>query len=278
MSGNPYLKTRALAEAAGDSPQGRNRLWWETLPMTYAEWGADERLPADAAVFRELETEFLEANPWLLRRFDFTKFRGQKVLEIGCGSGAAACLFAKAGAEVTAVDLANVAVELTSKNAAAQDLDVKALHMDAERMAFVDNSFDYVFVWGVVHHSHDPEAAVKELGRVLKPGRHGLIMVYNRWSLRYWIKGLYWLLVKGRILKGDDLDSVQRFFTDGYYHRHFGKRELNKSLTAAGLEVTGFAITHMKKKMVPLVPVWLDEYLKRTVGWLLIATFEKRPL
>jgi methylase of polypeptide subunit release factors len=88
--------------------------------MTYAEWGADERLPADAAVFRELETEFLEANPWLLRRFDFTKFRGQKVLEIGCGSGAAACLFAKAGAEVTAVDLANVAVELTSKNAAAK--------------------------------------------------------------------------------------------------------------------------------------------------------------
>ncbi len=28
MSGNPYLKARALAEAASDSLQERNRLWW----------------------------------------------------------------------------------------------------------------------------------------------------------------------------------------------------------------------------------------------------------
>ena len=145
--------------------------------------------------------------------------------------------------------------------------------MDAENMTFEANSFDHVFSWGVLHHSAHTEKAFAEMCRVLRPGGTGLVMVYNRASARYWIKGLIWLLLHGRIFRGDTIKSVQRFYTDGYFHRHFTPQELSDALRP--LAVTHISITHMSGRMLPLLPRWLDEQCKTYWGWLLIAEFQK---
>jgi 2-polyprenyl-3-methyl-5-hydroxy-6-metoxy-1,4-benzoquinol methylase len=263
MAQNPYLTARSSAVT---DPQERNRVWWESLPMTYEGWGN-----ADRSTTREKVTAaFLAANPWLGPQH-FASYANQDVLEIGCGAGPATCLFAASGARVTAIDLTEAAVEMTKRHV--EGMPVTVRRMDAEQLTFPDAAFDHVFSWGVLHHSANTAVAFAEVVRVLRPGGTALIMVYNRASLRYWLKGMIWLLLRGHIMRGDTLTTVQRFYTDGYYHRHFTPRELTRAL--AGIEVTRVSLTHMAKKMIPGVPTWLDEILKRRYGWLLIAECAK---
>ena len=75
---------------------------------------------------------------------------------------------------------------------------------------------------------------------------------------------------------GETLDSVQRFFTDGFFHKHYAGRELVRALEKAGLSDVRLSRTHMSKKMIPLIPRALDEWLKRRYGWLLVAEFRKQ--
>lgn len=268
MTRNPFAVVHSQAAAQTDDLQERNRAWWERLPMTYESWSnADRSTSRERAV-----TKFLSGNPWLARTY-FSRFAGKNVLEIGCGAGPATCLFAEGGAKITAVDLTDVAVQLTKIHT--DGLSVIVERMDAEHMSFADASFDHVFSWGVLHHSANTEKALAEVARILKPDGTGLIMVYNRASARYWIKGLIWLVLRGKALRGESLSSVQRFFTDGYFHRHFTPSELTRALLP--LKVERIAVTHMAGRMLPLVPRALDEWCKQRWGWLLIAEVRKRP-
>jgi hypothetical protein len=94
-------------------------------------------------------------------------------------------------------------------------------------------------------------------------------MSLSRTSARYWIKGLIWLLLRGKLLRGDTFETVQRFYTDGYFHRHFTPDELTHAL--APLRVVRVIKTHMSGRMLPLIPRRLDEWAKNHWGWLLIA-------
>jgi SAM-dependent methyltransferase len=272
---NPMDRARQLAESASSDPQARNAAWWNELPMTYRSWDADGRTDLTADDFIVLEREFLESNPWFARHYDFSRHAGKRVLEIGCGAGAATGLLAKAGAMVTAVDLAESAVQLTARNCEAQGLRVDLRQMDAEHLTFPDGSFDYVFAWGVLHHTADTEAAYREVARVLRVGGESLTMVYNRMSFRYWVRGLEWLLLRGKLLRRDTLSSVQRFYTDGYYHRHYSSREILAVHQRVGLSPERTSVTHMAKRMTPMVPLAADEWLKRRAGWLLIVEARK---
>ena len=272
MEENSFLKARHLADSASQSSQELNKQWWENLPMTYEDWGKGDRLPKD---FAELEKIFLQSNPWIGKNFDFSKWKNKRVLEIGCGAGPATCLFAKAHANVVAIDLTEMAIKLTKMNALSQKLSVDLLNMDAEKTAFESGSFDFVFSWGVLHHTFTPLKAFREVSRLLHVGGEGLIMVYNRNSLRYYLKGLYWLIAKGKFLAGDSLETAQRYYTDGYYHKHYTTAELVSSLASVGLKTRKTSITHMAKQMIPFLPKKLDDYLKRTMGFLLIVEFVK---
>jgi ubiquinone/menaquinone biosynthesis C-methylase UbiE len=256
-----------------ENAQEKNRLWWESLPMTYQDWESASRIPKTKKDFLLAEKELL--NSKFLGNFDFSKFSGKDVLEIGCGSGAGSCLFAKNGAKVTAVDITKQAIEITKLNAKVQGVKIKAMKQDAENMTFKDASFDFVFSWGVLHHSENTIKAFREFKRVLKTGGRGLIMVYNKNSARYYINGLNWLILKGKIFQGYNLKSVQDFYTDGYYHRHFTPRELKRELEKIGFRKVKISITHMGHKMLRRVPRKIEQWIKDNFGWLLVAEFEK---
>ncbi|HVB81203.1 MAG TPA: class I SAM-dependent methyltransferase [Candidatus Binataceae bacterium] len=265
MSINPLLQahTRATERA---SPQERNRQWWERLPMTYEDWQSGDRSTNRERVIEK----FLSSNPYLDRQY-FNQFAGKRVLEIGCGAGPATCLFASFGAAITSVDLTQSAVEMTHLH----EPRATVLQMDAEALTFADASFDHVFSWGVIHHTANPTKAFGEIARVLRPGGTALLMVYNRASLRYWIKGAIWLFLRGRLWRGETFTTVQRFFTDGYFHRHYTPSELPEALWP--LQITDIAISHMSGRMLPLLPRRVDEWCKRRWGWLLIANTVRKP-
>ena len=107
------------------------------------------------------------------------------VLEIGCGLGTDGAQFAKAGAHYTGIDLTDAAVNLARRRFEIFNLHGSFCVGDAERLDFPDNSFDLVYSHGVLHHTPDTQAAVREIHRVLRPGGRAIVMLYHRDSYNY---------------------------------------------------------------------------------------------
>ena len=274
-SNNVFINTRDISNMDASKGNARNRLWWENMPMTYKNWEGKDRELATIKDFNDAEEVLFSNSPYLREQYNFSACAGKKVLDLGCGSGVLSIALARNGADVTAVDLTENATKMTKRNSVLQKLNIKVVRSDAENMAFANNTFDYVLSWGVLHHTEHTEMAFNEVSRVLKPNGTGLVMVYHKSSIFYYVKGLIWLLIKGKMFKGYNLRTVIDFYVDGYFHRHFTKRELSESLQQAGLIVQNTFATQQEKKILPFIPKWLDLRLKYYFGWYLISTFKK---
>jgi SAM-dependent methyltransferase len=137
--------------------------------------------------FEDLDQYHFEKLHHLPRLVDFNGYRGRRVLDVGCGAGTDLVRFARAGAEVTGVDIAPSAIDLARKNFGIQGLDADLRVADGERLPFDDNTFDLVYAHGVVQYTSDPAALVTECHRVLRPGGEAVFQVYNRVS---WLNAL----------------------------------------------------------------------------------------
>jgi SAM-dependent methyltransferase len=107
------------------------------------------------------------------------------VLEIGCGLGTDGAQFARAGANYTGIDLTDAAIDLARRRFELFQLPGTFRIADAERLDFPNNSFDLVYSHGVLHHTPDTSAAVREIHRVLRPGGKAIVMLYHRDSYNY---------------------------------------------------------------------------------------------
>lgn len=171
--------------------------------MTYAEaHGSTEYLRADGSVesveigtrrfFELADQKFLSWNKPLHKEgapfaniFDYEGLRGKRVLEIGCGMGFMAMNWAMQGAKVTAIDLNPTAIKETKHRFATFGLEGDIQEVDAETLPFESESFDFVYSWGVLHHTPGIQLAINEILRVLVPGGRVGLMLYNRQSVLY---------------------------------------------------------------------------------------------
>lgn len=95
------------------------------------------------------------------------------VLVYGCGFDNAAIWFAKAGANVDAIDISPKSIENQKLIAAKTGVNINALLMDAHRLEFPSNRYDIVYGNLILHHL-EIEKAAGEIHRVLKPGGKGV--------------------------------------------------------------------------------------------------------
>ena len=102
---------------------------------------------------------------------------GMKVLDVACGTGNLALPAARAGAEVTGVDIAPNLVEQARENAQREGLKAKFDEGDAEALPYDDASFDAVVTMFGAMFAPRPELVAAELKRVCRPG--GLIAMAN---------------------------------------------------------------------------------------------------
>ncbi|MGV6871910.1 class I SAM-dependent methyltransferase [Pseudochelatococcus sp. B33] len=93
-------------------------------------------------------------------------------LDLGCGVGRHALLFARLGFRTAAVDLAEAGLTELRRVAEQEGLSIETHVSPMNELPFADGSFDYVLAFNVIYHG-DPaivRATVDEIRRVLKPG------------------------------------------------------------------------------------------------------------
>lgn len=141
--------------------------------------------------FDDLETYHFKKLDYLTRIVSFNGYNGKRLLEIGCGLGIDLFHFAKGGAKVYGIDVAEKAIKLAEKNFELHGVNGELHIMNGEDIKFNDNSFDVVYAHGVLAYTENPEKMVSEIHRVLKTGGEAILMMYNRNSWLFILAKLF---------------------------------------------------------------------------------------
>lgn len=113
---------------------------------------------------------------------------GQKVLDVGTGTGVVAITAARAGAEVSGLDLSPRLLERARVNNRLAGTDVAFIEGDAEALPYPDASFDAVL--SQFGHMFAPraEVAIREMLRVLKPGGR---IAFSTWPPEHFVGRMF---------------------------------------------------------------------------------------
>ena len=178
---------------------------------------------------------------------DLSVLEGKRAIDIGCGSGRFTFALKELGCKsVVGVDygieglkVANKIVEKSNvKNVSFQQYSVLDLPFD-------DNSFDFVWCNGVLHHTENMELGLKEMVRVAGPAA-------NIWLYLYGDGGIFWYARKKmpaimkripqeytmKVLNAIGMPTDRFIFTDNWYvpiERHTFDSEAQEILTSLGI-------------------------------------------
>lgn len=239
--------------------------------------------------FDEVEARKYFVEPHIPGFADFERWRGKKVLEIGCGIGTDTVNFARAGADVTAVELSDESMKVAEQRTKVMEVAnrVTFYNGNAEELeAFLPpQQFDLVYSFGVIHHSPHPERILEQIKRYLKPGGTMKLMVYNRRSWK-----VFWMVMKhgkGDLRRTRELiaqHSEAQFGSPVTYA--YTKDEFCELLARDGFGVTDIFVEHIFPWRIAdyvqyrYVKVWYFRWLpepmfralERRFGWHLCAT------
>jgi ubiquinone/menaquinone biosynthesis C-methylase UbiE len=160
---------------------------------------------------------------------------------------------------------------------------------DAEALPLPDDSFDRVSSNGVLHHTPDIGAALREVRRVLKPGGEARVILYNRDSLHYWLEQVAVRgVLQGRLLRSRSMNDVlssgvERSSVDARpLVRVYSPRQAARLMRAAGLVGVTTSVRHFRpensrvterlaRRMTRLGDPAVQDRIGRRAGWYVIA-------
>jgi ubiquinone/menaquinone biosynthesis C-methylase UbiE len=253
--------------------------------------------PGTRPYFESLVQARAEYAPWMAEVLGYAPGSEDvarlDVLDVGCGSGIDLAGYARAGAHVTGIDLTPRHVELARRHLDAMGLSGEVREGDAETLPFDDASFDRVSSNGVLHHTPDMPATLREIVRVLRPGGEARILVYNKRSLHYWVNQVLMSGIMQRALLEER--SMANVLSRNVEYSSIGARplvrvynpgRLRKMMRAAGFsdvstQVRGFKTTDaflvytLSRRFPRLRDPDVNDRIGRVAGWYVIATAGK---
>jgi 2-polyprenyl-3-methyl-5-hydroxy-6-metoxy-1,4-benzoquinol methylase len=208
--------------------------------------------------FDEIEARKYFVEPHIPFFAEFERWKGKKVLEIGCGIGTDTINFARSGAEVTAVDVSEKSLDLAKKRAEVFGLQhrIQFYCANAEELSSIVpvSDYDLVYSFGVIHHTPHPEKVLEQIRLYVKPGTKVKIMVYHKYSWK-----VFWIVMNygfGQFWKLDELVARNSEAQTGcpitYTYTH---KEFSQILQKYGFDVINAFVDH-------IFPYRISEYTK----------------
>jgi len=161
---------RAIRATEDETQQVYGRLW-DTLPQQDFLGGADDLLAARLRAANIVSDSL----------------RGKNILDIGAGSGRYSFALARLGAaSVCGIDRGAASISRAQQIATEQNVrNVRFQIADVLELPLRDNTIDFAWCNGVLHHSENIQRGLEEIVRVLKPGGRAFVYLYGS-------GGLFW--------------------------------------------------------------------------------------
>ena len=178
------VETGALACGSGHSYPIR-----ESIPRFVDEDSYGEAFALEWTAFRTAHLERFTGLDYLRRQFaEFLDFpeeclADKLVLDAGAGLGRFSEVVLNHGGRVVAVDLTR-AIDAAHRNLGDRD-GIHFVQADIFKLPFRPETFDFVYSWGVLHHTPDPPAAFRRLPPLVRPGGKLMIFVYANYNKAY---------------------------------------------------------------------------------------------
>jgi ubiquinone/menaquinone biosynthesis C-methylase UbiE len=205
--------------------------------------------------------------PFIREFVDFGAWTGRRVLEVGCGQGADLSQFALAGATTHGCDLTNKHCAISREFVQTSGGRAVIVQADARALPYPSGSFDLVYSFGVLLLVKDLDTAIAEIHRVLKPGGTVITMFYNRQSLHYYLKTLYYY---GVVCDLEALLGPRRlvdWFTDGFgYPQTYHQTPESLRQAFGRFTVESLVVRNLTRDQIPLFP--FEEYPPEFWSWL----------
>ena len=157
--------------ACRDSILEENKRYWTGRAAGYSEVNRLELATAQRQRWKKCLREELT------RRFPDRPLASLSVLEVGTGPGFFAILLRELGCAVTAIDLTPAMLAEAKESAGKLADEIRFMEMNAEALAFADESFDAVISRNLTWNLPHPDKAYTEWARVLKSG--GLLLNFD---------------------------------------------------------------------------------------------------
>jgi SAM-dependent methyltransferase len=163
---------------------------------------------------------------------------GERLIDLGCGTGLDAIHLAELGYEVTATDWSPLMVQRTAERAAAKGLTskVSALHIGAHELERLHEAAAYDGAYsnlGPLNCVPDLHGVSRESARLLRPGGRLVFTVIGRycpWEIAHYLRQGRWARAKVRFARGvvpvgmNNRTIWTRYYSPREFYRAF-KRE-----------------------------------------------------
>lgn len=150
-----------------------------------SEWSRFDQRGLSATDHAEIYNDYFHIFPWA----DLPpKAVGA---DIGCGSGRWAALVAPRVGHLHLVDPSGDALSVARKNLASE-ANISFHQASVDNLPFGEESLDFAYSLGVLHHVPDTREAIKSIAHILKPGAPFLIYLYYAFDQRpFWFRALW---------------------------------------------------------------------------------------
>jgi len=160
--------------------------------------------------FDEVEQKKYLVEPHIpdFAQFNIEKWKGKKVLEIGCGIGTDSINFARAGVDLTVIEFSRESLELCKKRFDVFNLRATFILGDVEKLSefLPKQKFDLIYSFGVIHHTPNPAKAFKEISGYMDSNTELRVMLYSKISFK-----LFWVMMENG---GRDLSNMQNLIRE----------------------------------------------------------------
>ena len=241
--------------------------------------------------FDEVEARKYFVEPHIPGFAEFERWKGKRVLEVGCGIGTDSINFARAGAQLTAVDLSGESLQIAEQRAGVMGVAdrIEFVQANAEELtsAVSGEPYDLIYSFGVVHHTPRPERALAEMRALAAPGGALKLMIYHRRSWK--VLAIAATQGRGRFWKTDELVATHSEAQTGCPITYtYSRDEARELVERNGFRVGDVSVDHVfpyrvrdyvhhryvREPYFRWMPEPLFRGFERRFGWHLLVTAE----